>query len=1025
MAELERRLRRWRWQRWRELWSEGGARFAALLAAYVLVVLLGDRFLTLRQDWRWGLFWFGLAASAFGAWRYLIHPLHALGAFSLLRAVGERYPELKEYLLSAWELALTRQEHSGTSRALAQEHMRRTEKLLKKLTLGSPFPFAPSQEARKRLLSIAACWAISLPAFTTGKPHFQRVLAPWLDARLEERLVMTPGDQSVPWGKEVEITAAWRTNGLLRPPTLWARAGEEAWGRVEWDRRDGNRFFFTVAALTAEFQYRFEHEGIRTRAYVLTPIPMPRLINLRARVHVPGAGPRVRELELEGSGRIAALRRSWVVIRGRESRPLVEAKLEISFLGQPVLMRSKGGGIWEAGFPLNEDGRMRILVRAEDHASDSDPVSYTLRALQDGPPVVELLSPAFALEISRKEILPVAYEAEDDYGLSEISLVYSIAGRSGETVVGLQQFRDRPGDFLGDYNWDLSKFPIGALIEFRIRAVDDARPTAQTTVSAKGVLRIVDFESSHAKTALTWLGAEASLDQLAKREAAMQKFLEELSKAPPGDPDARTRLADAERSLDSQWNETQKRMDSFSQTMKQDAYANPGMTEAAMAMRQALKNLRHGEREAARRDAAQGRHEEARKRHESLERKIKRAGEMLNQGRELQAMQDFWGEAQRMENQGKEISSAINEMAAMSKKGKAPTAEQKRALDAAMSELNKKLSALQDAIGKLPETEEGSERGERRKVYNVPLLGAKDKMDALQEAIKRGDFEAAAKIAKSLARQLERVHEAIAKAAQDQARGGNNSPSSRMKKIQAKLDDAIKEQQKGLGLTDALENKKIQARMREQKKLLRQLAEKQRAVIKDAALVGRLMPNDALAWMRETLEEFEAEKVENAPAILGRTIMRLKGRAKDLKPRGESDRLSALATRENEILEELKKGARKPNMSEGELSQSFAASAVQKQASRKTESAKQEMQSLSDDFGLMQSKIQESLSKARSEQGKAEDALRSQNTSAARGHQQKALHHMSEGKKSLEQAQKQQQSISRGSGNPFGKPRGF
>ncbi len=1052
MSELERRLRRWRWSRWRALWSEGGTRFAALLAGYLLIIVFADRFLTLRQDWRWGFFWIGAAAFIFGAWNHLISPLRALGASSLLRAVSDRYPELKEYLLSAWELGNSSEIPVGTSQALADEHLAQTESLLRGSMFSNPFPWAPSKQARKRLFSVAACWAVGVPVLGTGNPHFQRVLAPWLDVRLEERLDVKPGDQRVPWGEEVEITAAWKASALARPPALWARSGEEPWGKVEWERRDGNTFYFTIPSLTAVFEYRFQDEGIRTRSFKLTPIPAPRLVDLHARVHVPGAGPSVRELKLEGSGRIAALRRSWVVLRGRESRPLSKATLEISFLGQPVVMRRKGGGFWEAGFPLNEDGRMRVLVSAEDQAAESEPVSYTLRALEDEPPHVELLSPAFALEISRKEILPIAYEAEDDYGLSQIALVYSIGGREGETVIPLERFRKRPTEFLGDYNWDLSGFPIGGLVEFRIRGTDNARPDSQTSVSSKGMLRIVDFESSHAKTALSWLGAEASLKRLAEREAEMQEFLKELAKAEAGDPEAKARLAEAENSLDAQWNETLQRMSSFSESMEKDAYANPGMTETAKAMKQALEGMRQGEREEARKAAVQGRNQEARERHASLERKVKRTGEMLNQGRELQAMQDFWGEAQRMEHQGKEISNALDKLAAKAKQGKAPTSEQKRALDKAMADLRNKLAEMQSAISKLPETEEGSERGERRKVYKVPLLGAKDKMDALQQAIERGDYEEAARIAKSLAKQLERVHEAIAKAAQDQASGGSNAPSQRMEKIASKLEDAVKEQQKGLGMTDALERKKLEARMQEQKRLLRELAVKQRAALKDAALAGRAMPLDALSWMRQTLEEFQAEKIEKAPQHLGQTVSRLQGRARAVgvteaykplldavktlalpwerfrdkagKPTTDGDRLAAIALQEIEILEALKQGSKQPSMGEQQLSQSFAANAVQKSASRKTETVKREMDALSEDFGMMPGKTQKSLTQARTEQGKAEQALKEGNTSGARGHQQKALQHMSDGKKSLQESMKQQQSISQGSSGPFQGQRG-
>jgi hypothetical protein len=1053
MDEIERRLRRWRVQRWRALWSEGGTRFAAPLAGYLLVLLILDRSFVLRQDWRWALFWLGAAAFAFGAWVYLIAPLAALRSSAVLRAVSKRWPELSHFLLGAWELGRG-EGGEGTSEALAREHMRRTTALLRRKQAGNPFPWKPSRDASRRFLSVAACWAIGLPAMG-GRPNFQRVLAPWKDVPLERRLSVRPGDAELPWGRSVEVSVSWRDRASVSPPDLSVRSGDGDWGRVEWDRREGLSFYYSIESLTEPHEYRFEYEGVRTRVYRLSPIPVPRLERLSARVHLPGAGPRVREIELEGSGRIAALRRSWVVVRGLQSRELDSAKLEVSFLGQAVAMKAKGGGWWEAGFPLNEDGRMRLLVTADDGSEDPAPVSYTLRALEDAPPVAELLSPAFELEISRKETLPVAYEAEDDYGLSEVALVYSLRGSASETVIPLKRFRDRPGEFLGDYAWDLSAFPVGAVVEFRIRATDDARPDPQTAASGKGVLRIVDFESAHARTAMHWLGAEAALDRLAEREAGMQELLEKLAaeKAPLGAEDLE-RLNRGESDLDAEWGRALERMNSLAEAMRQDAYANPGMTEASAAMKGALESLRRRERENARRAASEGRLKEAKRAHADLEKKVRRAGEMLNAGRELQAMQDFWGEAHRMERAGKEISGALDRMAEQAKGGKAPSSEQKRALDEAMRKLREQIAAVQNAIGELPETPPESERAQRRKVYSVPLLGAKEKMDALQEAISRGDYEEAARIAKRLAQQLQRVHEAIAKAAQDQARGGGgDTPSRRMEQLASQWADALQEQRKGLEMTDALENSKLESRMREQKKLLKELAERQRKALKDAGLAGRAMPGDAFAWMRSALEEFEAEKIREAPKLIERAIYRLEGQARRIgfspayaplldaakkialpwesfrekagEPARDGDRLAGVARQEREILEELRKGAKKPPMTEGQLSQTFAAGAVQRQASRKTEDLERQIRSLSDDYGVEPGEAAESLSKARAEQANAEASLKARDSAGARAHQRKAIEHLSEGKKSLQQSLQQQQSISQGSVGPFQRRRGI
>ncbi|MFH1724101.1 MAG: DUF4175 family protein [Elusimicrobiota bacterium] len=1025
MIELRRLVRVWRLQRLRSLWSEGGVRLAAGFGALLWAALVLDRVLTLRLEVRWTLFVLGAGASAVFLYRYLLRPLRLLRPSRLLRRVAVCYPLLGPYLHSAWELS---REGAGpnTSGELVEEHLARTERLLKALPREKAFRWRPSYQAARRLAVVAVAWGLSIPWFTNGQARFGRILAPWRDVRLETLVSVLPGDAKVVWAEPAEIVARWLEPRPGARLILWARSEGASWERVPWDSRKLLDHSYSIDGLTSVFEYRVGFKDMRTRVYRLTPLPFPHLTDISVRVRLPGRGPSVREIELKDGGEIAALRGSWVLLRGRPDQPLESARLMVSYLGAPVTMSRLESGQREAGFPLNENGTLKIDLVSAEGARDPNPVATSLRALEDEPPTVELLSPAFEVEISRREKLPVAYEARDDYGLTSVALLYQVSGGE-EKVIPLERFRRHPAHFLGDYVWDLARFPLGSRVEFRIRTTDNGRPDPQTAVSGKGVLHVVDFESAHAATERQWLGAEAALRRLAGKEGDMRGLMGEFGKSTPEECAAGAdKAAEADRKLADEWYDTVGNMEAFSQAMREDPYANPGMAETAEALAKALKAMHERDLPAAREAARSSDWKAAERRHGELENRVRRAAEILSSGRELQVMQDFWAEAHRMDQAGSEINDALDRIA---KSGEAPSAEDRRKLDEAMENLRKQMDQLQKAIESLPKPEPGSPQDRRRKVYVVPLNAARRTMDALQEALARGDYAAAARIAQQLAEQLARVHQSIAQAAQSFAQSGGDSPSRRLEELLRMWDEVVEGQTRSLGMTDAVEEEKLQALLEAQQKLLRKLAEQQRDVIRDAATLGRSMPLDAMTSMRQVLKEFEAEKVREAPDLLERAAQRLRAEAFRLlpfggKPAETAGTLQKLADREQDIRDQLKRGAPPPAMSEQQLSQMFAASAVQRQVRKKTEGLDSYLEALSRDFGMAPPDALESVREAQNEQKAAEAALASRDSATARGHQESALELLQRAQKSCSQSLQQQQSISQGSMSPFNMPRG-
>ncbi|MFH2204245.1 MAG: DUF4175 family protein [Elusimicrobiota bacterium] len=1032
-GELDRRIRRWRLERWRAQWAEGGLRFVSAAAIMLLAALLADRFAALPQAARWGLFAVGAAAAAAGIYLHFLRPLRLLAPARLLSDVARRCPQLAAYLRSAWELG-----RSGpsvhTSGELADEHLRRTDTLLARLSRGIMFSARPSRPAAKRTVFAAAAWGIAMPWLYNGQANFQRVLAPWQDARLDAQVEVRPGDRETAWAEPVEISARWRTAHINGPLRLFAREPGGRWGEVPWDREEGDSGSLRIDNLTGEFYYRVGYKDLRTRVYRLKPIPFPRLTGLTVSVHLPGRGPATRALDLEGEGEIAALRRSWVTLRGMPAGRVGTARLRVSYLSRPVEMKRLADGAWEGGFPLNENGTLKIDAASPEGSRDPQPTAYALRALDDAKPEVELLSPTFELEISRREKLTITYEARDDFGLRSLSFLYRVNG-GAERVLPLAVFRRSVERHLGDFAWDLERLPVGSRVTFRVRVMDNASPHAQTAVSNEGVLHLVDFETVHAQTERMWKGAEEALRRLAQQEAEFGERLSGIRRDRESeDPAARERLRRAlerlaleDAALAKEWADAVREMQDFARAMRQDPYANPGMTEAAEMLAKVLEAFRQQELPKAREEAAAGRYREAQEQHAALESRVRKAADLLSAGREMQSMQDFWGEAHRMDQAGGEIAGELERIA---KSGKAPTAAEREKLQQALRQLQEQMDALSKTIQSMPKADPASETAKHRKIYHVPLHAARRTADALQAALERGDFAAAARIAQQLAQQLAQVREAVVKAAESAASGGQGELTERMEAAKRLWEDVIEQQSRSLQLVNALEDGKLAELAAAQKRLLEELAAAQRKVVAGAEERAAMITEPSLAAMRKVLGEFEASRVRDAPTLLKSLIASMKFRALRFpqragQPSPDAAALTGLAEQEQSILDALLGGAPPPPLTEPQLGDMIAASAVQRHARRKTAELDGEMRSIAEESGMLPAETLQSLAAAQQEQQAAEGALAQRGSAQARGHQQRALEHLTQGQKGMDEALSQQTAIQQGSTRPFGQPRGI
>ncbi|HEY3354918.1 MAG TPA: DUF4175 family protein, partial [Polyangia bacterium] len=164
--------------------------------------------------------------------------------------------------------------------------------------------------------------------------------------------------------------------------------------------------------------------------------------------------------------------------RGTEARlsarSLVEveaAELEIGDRKRPVETK---GGVLAAVMTVEHAGTYRFLLKAKGGRRLREAVPHRIEIEPDRPPRVEIYAPADDLQIAGQRKIELGYQVDDDYGVSDVALVWRIdSGRETREVV--RKLTPAARNVSGRMEWDLGSLGLkaGSRLAYRFEARDN------------------------------------------------------------------------------------------------------------------------------------------------------------------------------------------------------------------------------------------------------------------------------------------------------------------------------------------------------------------------------------------------------------------------------------------------------------------------------------------------------------------------------------------------------------------------
>jgi uncharacterized protein DUF4175 len=456
--------------RWRRLIVYHAAVRAAIAVAGVLAVGLTVAALTGRSPF--ALATVGVVALvlsgvalAWGLW-----PAREVPSDSrVARFIEEHEPTLDDRLVSAVDLKESA-ERPILAEALVADAGRRASEV-------DPAVVVPGDRLRRAgLRAAAAALLVAVVAFfgrDTARQSFDALSFTLFPERMA--LDVRPGSTRVPAGSPLTIEA--RLVGNRAPvvaQVLRADAAEaaddggdgNAWRADEMAVDPSGAFTFAIESVSGSFKYRVAAGTVKSETYEVRVARPPRVARIDLDYTYP-ASLRMAPRTEEDGGDVYAPAGTEVRVRVHTDGGAATGHLTLAN-GRPITLAAEPDGRLLSGtITVGGDNSYRVALADADGLSNPGDTEYFIRTLEDRPPDVHVVKPARDRSVTRLEEVDIEVEAEDDYGIERLDLVYAVRGGRertvplrtprGETAVSsshtlyLEDLDVQPGDFVSYY----------------------------------------------------------------------------------------------------------------------------------------------------------------------------------------------------------------------------------------------------------------------------------------------------------------------------------------------------------------------------------------------------------------------------------------------------------------------------------------------------------------------------------------------------------------------------------------------
>ena len=428
---------------------------------------------------------------------FLIRPLlRRVSDEQVALYLEENEPSLQESIVSAVHASKKGERGDAHSDAL----VRRLIEGAVQRSHAVQFALIERRPVRRYAAMIATIVVVVISLFAFGPSYIRHAASALLsfsrnvEAAVPYRIDVAPGNATISRGADQVITASLSGFDADDAAMMVRRGPDAPFERVPMVRGENGAYDGMLFDLADAVDYYVEAEGVRSGTYTLTVVALPYVQRLELEYHFPaytGLAPQ----KVEDGGDIAVLRGTEIRLRAMPTMgtPAGQVVLEPGArgAGEHVLAPAADGAL-VGRFKADKDGFYHIEMKASTGDMVKASPQYTIDVLSDGAPSVSIARPGRDTQASPLEEVFVEARADDDFGIRNLELVFSVNGGE-EKRVRLFDGQKRMPEVSAGHTFYLEELGLkaGDFVSYYARATDnDAVQGAKAATSDIYFMRI-------------------------------------------------------------------------------------------------------------------------------------------------------------------------------------------------------------------------------------------------------------------------------------------------------------------------------------------------------------------------------------------------------------------------------------------------------------------------------------------------------------------------------------------------------
>ncbi|MBZ0198774.1 MAG: hypothetical protein K8H86_02825 [Ignavibacteriaceae bacterium] len=455
--------------------------------------------------------------------------------YSAAAKVGDNFPAVKDNLLNAMQLVANDKKQEAYSTELINAAFKNVYMRAKDIRFESIVSFKKSKELLIYFTLVVIACAASFGFSNNLRLAGNRLLNFNKEFKSPSKFSFEiyPGNAQLTKGDDLTISV--KVNGAVPARLKIAtKSQEETESKYETLAADSSgKYFYTVSGVRNSFEYFVVAEDVTSELYKVTVIEKPVISSIEVVVKPPSYS-NLPEIRQKDNANITSLRGSRVTLSAQSTKKMSSGKVVFGDSTETDFKVDNNFG--ETNFIIKKDNTFKIIVADEKENKNDSPILYSIKALDDAYPAIEVINPGKNVNLDNDNRLALLAKINDDYGFSRLLLKYRLStSRYEKPSDEFKEFEisvsKKTKEENVNYIWNLTSLSLAVddIVTYYLEIFDnDTFDGPKSARSDIYTVRVPSLDEILARADETHTEANTDLKEILKEAADLKKNLEKI-----------------------------------------------------------------------------------------------------------------------------------------------------------------------------------------------------------------------------------------------------------------------------------------------------------------------------------------------------------------------------------------------------------------------------------------------------------------------------------------------------------------